>query len=140
MNTKNRMVLVFCTIFLTLFCFKISANASSLMIGENITRSEMRLFADESCEGTYNDILGCSTNPNNPMYWLSLALDIIRYTAIIALLGLSIADFAKAIISNDKDALKKASTKTLKRFIYCVILFFLPIVIDFALDLFQLDS
>ena len=58
----------------------------------------------------------------------------------MCLLGFSIADFFKAIVSNDKDALKKAGSTTVKRFIYCVIIFFLPIIIDFLLDLFQINE
>ena len=67
-------------------------------------------------------------------------MDVIKYAAIICLLGFSIADFVKAIVSEDKDALKKAGTTTMKRFIYCVMIFFLPIVINFLLDLFQLTG
>ena len=58
----------------------------------------------------------------------------------MCLLSFSIADFFKAIVSNDKDALKKAGSTTVKRFIYCVIIFFLPIIIDFLLDLFQINE
>ena len=71
---------------------------------------------------------------------LIFIIEIIKYAAIMCLLGFSIADFFKAIVSNDKDALKKAGSTTLKRFIYCVIIFFLPIIIDFLLDLFQLTE
>ena len=67
------------------------------------------------------------------MQWI---LNIIKYVAIAALLVLSTVDFIKALVSNDKDAIKKATMTTAKRFIFVVILFFLPIVVDFIMRLF----
>lgn len=52
------------------------------------------------------------------------------------LLVLVISDFFKAIVENDKDALKKAGNKALKRFIYCVLLFFLPTIISLIMTMF----
>ena len=37
---------------------------------------------------------------------------------------------------NPEDALKKAGTTAIKRFIYCVILFFVPIIVNFIMNLF----
>ena len=59
-----------------------------------------------------------------------------KYVAIVALLVLVTTDFVKAVASNDKDALKKAGTTAIKRFIYCVLLFFLPSIISLLMTLF----
>ena len=37
---------------------------------------------------------------------------------------------------NDKDALKKASNTAIKRFIYCILLFFTPMIVEFLMSLF----
>ena len=63
-----------------------------------------------------------------------------KYVAIIALLVLVISDFLKALVENDKDALKKAGTKALKRFIYCVILFFVPTIVEIIMNWFGVYS
>ena len=133
MNKKNKIILILCTIILTLFSFKLKTNASVLNNNTFYTSNEIHYFAD------YNSILG-NDEPGQPLYYINIVLDIIKYAAIICLLGFSIADFIKAIISNDKDALKKAGTTTFKRFIYCVMIFFLPLVINFLFDLFQLTG
>ena len=84
--------------------------------------------------------LGDPTNSQYPAYWLQEALNIMRYIAIVALLVLVTIDFVKAVASNDKDALKKAGSTAIKRFIYCVLLFFVPIVIKIVMTMFGVYS
>ena len=133
MFNKYKFVLMFSTIFLALFSFKLNVSANVLMPDTDISSAVIHSFDD------YNSVLGSDT-PGEPLYYINIILDVIKYAAIICLLGFSIADFVKAIVSEDKDALKKAGTTTMKRFIYCVMIFFLPIVINFLLDLFQLTG
>ncbi len=77
--------------------------------------------------------LGSTTNPNAPAYWIQLALNFMRYVAIIALIVLSSIDFIKAIVSQDNDSLKKALTTFGKRLVYCILIFFTPILVNFIL-------
>lgn len=127
-NKITKYIFVFSAIIMALFSFKLNAGASVIDVISPI--------AVENCEY----LLGDSTNPDHPAYWIQEGLDLIKYAAIMCLLGLSIADFFKAIVASDKDSLKKAGTKTMKRFIYCVIIFFLPILINFVLELFELTG
>ena len=60
----------------------------------------------------------------------------IAVIGIIALLVLTTLDFIKALAQNDKDALKKASNTAIKRFIYCILLFFTPMIVEFLMSLF----
>lgn len=69
-------------------------------------------------------------------YWLQWCLNIIKYAAIIALLAFSTIDFVKALVNDDKDGLKKALMKTLKRFVFAVLIFFLPIIIEVLMKIF----
>ncbi len=96
------------------------------------------LLADET---TYNDmncntLLGDPDDANDPAYWIQYSLNIMRYAAIIALLGFSTADFVKAIVAQDNDALQKAIQKTAKRAIYAIVLFFVPMIVNFIMNLF----
>ena len=50
-------------------------------------------------------------------------------------LVLTIIEYVKAAASNDDNAIKKASQKTLKRIIITIILFIAPTFIEFILDL-----
>lgn len=46
-------------------------------------------------------------------------------------------DFAGSILSDDKDALKKASSKFIKRLLIAVVIFFVPLLLNFVLDIFN---
>ena len=93
--------------------------------------SDIIEYESLDCEG----ILGDPDNDQEPAYWIQFVLDIMKYIAIAALLVLSTIEFLKAIVSNDKDALKKAGRTTGLRFVYCIILFFLPILVNFIMSL-----
>lgn len=135
--------------FLFFFAFAFKTNAVSL--NKEITSSSILARYDEgdgtNIVGNKNNgttqnenvecsLLGETTNPQHPAYWLQMILNFMKYVAIVALLALVTMDFFKAIVGNDKDALKKASTTAVKRFIYCVLIFFLPIIVDFIMTMF----
>lgn len=86
--------------------------------------------SSEDCEG----FLGDPASPNAPAYYLVLAFKIIKYAAIILVVVMSTVDFAKATVSQDKDLLKKASISAAKRLIFAVIIFFLPLLLNFLLS------
>ncbi len=85
---------------------------------------------------TCTSIFGDKTNFKYPAYWIQWCLNVIKYLAIGALLLLVTMDFFKALVQNDKDALKKAGVTAAKRFVYCILIFFLPIIVDFIMSLF----
>lgn len=114
--------------FLFLFSFSLNVNAS--VIENDFTRNIV-VAVGEKCPA-----LGDPTNSQYPAYWLQWILNVMKYVAIVALLVLVTMDFVKAVASNDKDALKKAGTTAIKRFIYCVLLFFLPTIISLVMNLF----
>jgi hypothetical protein len=86
-----------------------------------------KLNSDQNCAA----LLGDPSVSTYPAYWLNLAISILRYAAIIALLVLSSYDFIRAIISQDGDALKKATNHLYKRLLYCVIIFFIPTILNY---------
>lgn len=121
---KNIYLLVFGLI--SMFGFNMSAKASSFDVVKPLV---------ENCT-----LLGDVDVDTSPAYWLNWVLNLIKYIAIIALLVLVTMDFLTALVQNDKDAIKKAGTKAIKRFIYCVILFFIPNIVNILLDLFGISG
>jgi hypothetical protein len=89
-----------------------------------------------SGESSCGSLLGDPKDPDKEdlAYWLQWILNAMKYIAIAALLVLSTLDFIKAMVGNDKDALKKAGTTVAKRFVFCVILFFLPIIVEMLMS------
>lgn len=75
-----------------------------------------------------------------PAYYMNFVFDLLKYAAIVLLFVLTIVEFFKAIPSNDQDAIKKAVQKTIKRLILAVIIFFLPDLINFVLELLGIVS
>lgn len=61
-----------------------------------------------------------------------------KYIAPVLVIILSMIDFIKALASQDNDAMKKAQQKFVKRLVSAVILFLLPLIIDYVLRLFNL--
>lgn len=133
---KVRKKIIFLVItFMFAFLFSFSVNASiidncSISLGSDILKDVTPIVGD--C--TY--LLGEFSNEEAPAYWIAWALDIMKYIAVIALLVFVTLDFLKAIASNDKDALKKAGTNAIRRFIYCVIIFFIPNIVEIIMELF----
>ena len=139
MTVVNKGLILCCMVVLSFFCFQNVANASALENnvfagerGEGFTNNEEQSEESISCDAIFGD----PDDSQYPAYWMQWILNIIKYVAIAALLILSTVDFIKALVSNDKDAIKKATMTTAKRFIFVVILFFLPIVVDFIMRLF----
>lgn len=89
-------------------------------------------YKDMDCYG----LLGMPDNPDHPAYWLQLALQVIRYAGIAALVIMCTIDFIQAITKQDSDALKAAINKSVRRFIFAVILFFVPLIVSTIMDLF----
>ena len=119
---------------LSFFCYMKTTNA--IVIASEPSFVESYQLFDDDIDTDCESIFGDPTDSQYPAYWMQWILNIMKYVAIAALLILSTFDFIKALVSNDKDALKKAGMTTAKRFIFVVILFFLPIIVDFIMHLF----
>lgn len=61
----------------------------------------------------------------------------IQIVAPIFVIIISAVEFGGAVLQDDKDALKKASSKLIKRLIIAVALFFIPMILSFILDVFN---
>jgi len=61
--------------------------------------------------------------------------NIIKFAVPILLLALSIKDFGSAIISQNDDGVKKATSSFIKRLIIAVIILVVPTILNFMLDI-----
>ncbi len=132
---KNKLTKI-CFLSVTfLFLFLININVRASVLEKiNVKNDLVRVVV--SAENENCPAFGDPNIETDPAYWIQWILNLMKYMAIIALLVLVISDFFKAIVENDKDALKKAGSRALKRFIYCVLLFFLPTIISLIMTMF----
>lgn len=63
------------------------------------------------------------------------AMNIVRFAVPILLIFLGSFDMGAAVIADDKDALKKSTSKLVKRCIAAVVIFFIPLFVEVALNL-----
>lgn len=78
-----------------------------------------------NCEG----LLG-----NDLVDLISEIFGYVQIAAPILLIVLGSVDFAQAVLSDDKEALKKATSKFVKRAIICVAIFFVPLILKYLLS------
>jgi len=77
---------------------------------------------------------------NDTWKLLNTSLRFIQYLEIILAVVLSMLDFIKVVPTQDKDVLKKATTKAVTRLIIAIVIFFVPIIIDVILGLVGFSS
>lgn len=66
--------------------------------------------------------------------------NLLKIIVPLLVIGLSTYDFIKAITAKDEKNVKKAFQTLIKRIIYAIILFFLPVLLNLLLDLFGTNS
>ncbi len=66
---------------------------------------------------------------------LNSILGIVRFLVPILIIGLSIADYIKAIVAQNQDEIKKSTQRLIKRLIIGVLIFALPTLLKFVLNL-----
>ena len=79
-------------------------------------------------------LLGSPKTEGTPAYYVSVAFRVVKYVAVGLLIVLSTIDLISAIMSQDKEILNKTATKIVKRFVLCVVIFVLPIILDLVLQ------
>ncbi len=71
---------------------------------------------------------------------INWVLGMIRLVGIILLIVLGMLDFIKAAASGEQEEMKKSKGKFVKRLIACVVLFFIPIIVNILLGLVNMAS
>ena len=93
----------------------------------------------QNCTGD-NSILGNVNDPNSVAWLLQQVLNYIKIIGPLLVVVLSSVEFAKVIINSDDEAMAKAQKKLITRIILAACLFFIPTLVQAALDLFGFTS
>ncbi len=106
-------------------------NAAEGDVNANITHIETIPFPGaDNCYSLFNN----PDTPGTPAYYLVFAFKVVRYVAIILLIALSVVDFVSATASSDQEIITKATKKTIRRFVLCIVIFALPTLLNFGLN------
>ena len=68
-------------------------------------------------------------------YYLQIILDVIKYAGIVLCIVLSVVDWFKALLGEDKEMYKPLAKKMAARVFYAVALWFLPAIVKTLLTL-----
>ncbi len=110
-----------------------------LLDGKNYNRGvEIRLAPDN--EQDCNSLLGDPTDENSVAWLLQQIFNFIKIVGPILVVIISSVDFAQVIINSDDDAMAKALKKLGHRLMLAALLFFIPLLVEVALDLFGFTS
>lgn len=112
------MVIVMCFFAFTSVVF--AADVQSF--AGNTAQNCRALFGDPSKAGDF-------------AYYLQIILDVIKYAGIVLCIVLTVVDFFKALLGEDKELYKPLTKKMFTRFFYAVALFFLPAIVKTLLTL-----
>lgn len=85
------------------------------------------------CNGIFGDV----NDETSLMYIIKQVFTWIQIAVPILLIILGISDFSKVVVSQDADAIKKATSKFSKRCVVAIIIFFLPYIIMMILGWFD---
>lgn len=85
----------------------------------------------ESCEGIFGETL---------TGYMQSAFNIIKYAGIVLLVIMSSLDFIKAVATQDNDSINKAKNKTSKRFVFAILLFLLPTLLNLIIEILEISS
>ena len=113
-----------------------------LCINIKVSALDYRISYDNEFNTDFNIISGGEVSVDCNGIFTKEALDLIsdilgwfRILAPVALIVLVAVDFGQAVLSQDNDALKKASSKIIKRAIATVALFFIPTFVRVLINL-----
>lgn len=112
--------------------FNKSVNSDRQILSENII-----LIGD--CSGS-NAVLGNVNDPNSVAWLLQKLLNYIKILGPFIVLIMSSLDYAKAILASDDDSIKNANKKLITRLVLIVVLFLLPQLVSFALNILGFTS
>ena len=101
--------------------------------------SDIRKPTDDS-KINLNYKKGCGIFSNEIKSWLIQVLDIIKVAALVLTLIFGMLDFFKGVASGNADAMKKMWNNFSKRLIAVIILFLLPVMIEFILGLVNISG
>lgn len=116
--------LIISLVVVSFFAFASVAFAfdETMMLANNTAQNCRALFGDPNKAGDF-------------AYYLQIILNVIKYAGIVLCIVLTVVDFFKALLGDDKELYKPLTKKMFARFFYAVALFFLPTIVKALLTL-----
>lgn len=108
----------------------VETGLGDLIGGDDFTPIDYGNLDDVNCEGIFGDI----KDEKSLMHIIDQIFTWIRIAVPILLIILGVTDFTKVVASQDPDAMKKSTSKFVKRCIMAAIIFFLPSLIMLILQ------
>lgn len=121
-------VLVIFVLMLSFFSFISLVNADAKVSGEVI-------YFAKNISDNCNALFGDPNKAGDFAYYLQIILDIIKYAGIVLCIVLSVVDWFKALLGEDKDMYKPLVKKMAARIFYAIALWFLPVIVEVLLTL-----
>ena len=118
-----------------------SSSSSDSSSTKNLTLDDLR--EDLNNHGKVDEcdaILGSTQDEESVAWLLQQVLNYIRILGPILVVILSSIDFAKSIMANDDDSMKKAQKKLMIRLILAVALFLVPTLVTVLLNIFGITT
>ena len=112
---------------------KLSNSDSIQKVSDNLTKVYTNFL--EQYKTTVDECQGILTDEMIDI--LNRIIKYIRIAAPILLIVFGIMDFGKAVLSDEKEELKKATSKFMKRAIIVVVIFFVPLIVQLLIDAFN---
>lgn len=123
-------------VFTVMFPIQVEARNVDSYINYGIIKSmdtEMECTGDEG-------ILGDVNNEDSVAWLLQKILNYIKILGPTIAIVLGSLDFAKAIIASDEENMKKSQKRFINRLIAAMLLFFVPLLVQIMLELFDITS
>lgn len=137
---------------LLLFCFTITSskvyaiNTNNLytltIVADNkstdtteTSSSSSSTSSNVSTSSSNCPVFGDPEDNTTVAYYMQSAFNIMKFAGILLAIIFTVIDLFKAITTQDDAALKKVGSKTIKRVLYAILIFFLPDLINLLLHL-----
>ena len=91
-------------------------------------------------DGSCASLLGDPSNPKSVAWLVVTVLNYFRIIGPLLVIVLCGVDYVKAIINSDDDAMKKTSTRLIRRLILAALLFLIPTIVELLLKIFNVVS
>ena len=85
----------------------------------------------KNCEGLFGD----PDDDESFAHLLQIAFTIMKFAGPLLCIIFSSIEFVKAVVADDKDALTKATKKSITRVVLALVMFFVPVLVDFLFPL-----
>lgn len=82
----------------------------------------------------------CNSIGDRTLAWIFKIINMIRYLVPILLIILGILDFIKSIASDDDGEIKKAGSRFVRRLIAAALVFIVPLILQFVLNIFSIPG